>query len=147
MTDPIDASVKEYDDQSIKLTKDIQKYIELLNGTTWKAGLIYSEDLNNLLVDLLKRLEIVRMVRSTKQPKDWILANPLFEYQNRFNSLKELIDKGEKKQPSSWDKIFGSISINMIIAFIIILCIVWVYVQSKKTSNISFVNIHNKYTI
>ena len=83
MTDPIDASVKEYDDQSIKLTKDIQKYIELLNGTTWKAGLIYSEDLNNLLVDLLKRLEIVKMVRSTKQPKDWILANPLFEYQNR----------------------------------------------------------------
>ena len=144
MTDPIDASVKEYDDQSIKLMKDIQTYIKLLDGTTWKAGSIYAEDLNNLSTDLLKRLDTVRSVRSTK---DWILANPLFEYQNRFNNLKVLIDRGETKKPSTWDNILGSITMNMIIAFMIILCIVWVYMRSQTQSNVGFVNIHNKYSI
>lgn len=147
MGDEIDKSVKEYDDQSIKLTKDIQTYIDKLKDTTWKAGLIYSEDLNNLLLELLKQQQTVSNVRTTKQPNDWIPANPLFEFQRRFNDLKELIDRGETKKPSSWDQLFGNITMNMILVFMIILCIVWIYIRSKTTSNVSFFNIHSKYSI
>lgn len=135
MTDPVydvDNAVREYDDKCKVLVVNIQTEINKLKDTTWKAGLLYLEDLNNLLLDFSKVLENVRMVRSTQQPKNWIATNPIFEYKKRYEILAELIRKGEYPQKSFWDNIMESISINMIIVLFIILCIVWIYVRSDQ---------------
>lgn len=138
MNDPlldVDIPVKEYDDKCKKLIDDIQNDINSLKDTNWKIGKLYLEDLNNLLLDFSKRMETVRMVRTTKNPKDWIRDNPIFEYQTRYNKLHKLIKQGETGQKSSYDIFFESISANMLIMMFIILCIIWLYVRSDLYSN------------
>jgi hypothetical protein len=136
MSDPLDpifgtdVAVKEYDDKCKKLINNIQNDIDSLKDTKWRAGVLYQEDLNNLLLDFSKLMQTVRAIRSTKNPKDWIRDNPIFEYQARYENLHKLVKQGELGKKTFFDILFESISVNMLIVLIIILCIVWLYVRS-----------------
>jgi len=132
----LDNAVREYDAQCDKLINDLNDAITQLNNTEWKVGLLYQEDMTRLLQEFSKQMETVRMLRSTQQPKQWITANPIYKYQERFNRLKKLVDLGEQNYRESWSIDIGKLAKhkNFIIAMLILIILAWLYISYTPNS-------------
>lgn len=123
-----DIIVKEYDDQATKLVRDINDAMKSLESDTTQNGQLCHEDLGNLLKEVSKQLQNVQMVRSTQPPKNWIYANPLYQFQNRFDDLRKMMN-GNIEEPTfnMWNIIKKHQS--FVITLILLLIFVWLYTR------------------